>query len=141
MTGQTTSPFIFAGRLLLAFYFLVPGLMKFAAWEMHIGLMEGHGVPFAAPALLIAGLANVVGAVMFITGRHVRLVALGFVLYILLVNFNLHDFWNYEGVQAQHEMQNFIKNLGILAGCLILAGASKLRGLKLPDILKSDAKV
>ena len=132
---------MFAGRLLLALYFLVPGLMKFAAWELHIGLMEGHGVPFAGPLLLVAGIANVVGALLLLTNRHVRLTALGFVLYILLVNINLHDFWNYDGIEGQHEMQNFIKNLGILAGCLVLAAASRPRGLKLADILKSDAKV
>lgn len=141
MPHQTLPGLIFAGRLLLALYFLVPGLMKFAAWDLHIGMMEGHGVPFAAPLLLVAGLANVIGAILLLTGRHVRLTALGFVLYILLVNMSLHDFWNYEGVTGQHEMQNFIKNLGILAGCLILAGASKARALKLSNILKADAKV
>jgi len=139
--AQTSPGLILAGRLLLALYFLVPGLMKFAAWDLHIGMMEGHGVPLAAPLLLVAGLANVVGALLLVLNRHVRLTALGFVLYILLVNVNLHDFWNYDGIEGQHEMQNFIKNLGILAGCLVLAGASKARGLKLSDILKSDAKV
>jgi len=141
MAANSSSSFIFAGRLLLALYFLVPGLMKFAAWDMHIDLMEGHGVPFAAPMLLVAGIANVVGALLLLTNRHVRLTALGFVLYIVLVNINLHDFWNYDGIEGQHELQNFIKNLGILAGCLVLAGASKVRGLKLGDILTSDAKV
>ena len=141
MPLRTPLNFVIAGRFVLALYFLLPGLMKFAAWDMHIDLMQGHGVPFAAPLLLFAGIANVAGAFLLITKRHVRLTALGFVLYIVLVNVTLHDFWNYEGVKGQHEMQNFIKNLGILAGCLVLAGASKARGLKLADLLKSDAKV
>jgi putative oxidoreductase len=34
----------------------------------------------------------------------------------------MHDFWNhYEGGSQQHELQNFIKNLGIFAGLLLLA--------------------
>ena len=141
MPQQISSGYILAGRVLLALYFLVPGAMKFSAWELHIGMMEGHNVPFAAPLLLVAGIANVAGAILLLTNRHVRLTALGFVVYILLVNINLHDFWNYDGVTGQHEMQNFIKNLGILAGCLVLAGASKARGLNISDILKSDAKI
>ena len=132
---------IFAGRLLIALYFLVPGLMKFAAPELHIEMMERHNVPAAGMLLIVAGVANVAGALLLLTNRHVRLTAIGFVLYILVINFFMHDFWNFEGIEGQHEMQNFIKNLGILAGCLILAGASKARGLSLVNILKSDAKI
>ena len=72
------------------------------------------------------------------SNRHVRLTALGFALYILVINGTLHDFWNFEGVEGQHEMQNFIKNLGIMAGCLVLAGASKVRGLSFSNLLTSD---
>jgi putative oxidoreductase len=51
-----------------------------------------------------------------------RLAAYGCALYIVIINFNLHDFWNFSGMEGQHETQNFVKNLGILAGCLMLAG-------------------
>jgi putative oxidoreductase len=44
---------------------------------------------------------------------------------VLLINLNLHDFWNiYEGVDAKHETQNFFKNMGIFAGLLLLAVAN-----------------
>jgi putative oxidoreductase len=40
----------------------------------------------------------------------------------LVINVNLHDFWNiYEGVDVKHETQNFVKNLAIFAGLLLLA--------------------
>jgi len=43
----------------------------------------------------------------------------------LLINFNLHDFWNtYEGVNPHRELQNFYKNLGIFAGLLLLAAVN-----------------
>ena len=43
----------------------------------------------------------------------------------VLINFNLHDFWNtYEGVNSDHELQNFYKNLGIFAGLLLLAAVN-----------------
>ena len=48
--------------------------------------------------------------------------ALGLAAMVVLINVNLHDFWNlYEGIDAEHEMQNFVKNLGIFAGLLLLA--------------------
>ena len=41
----------------------------------------------------------------------------------LLINVFMRDFWNdYPGGNPQHELQNFIKNLGIFAGLLLLAG-------------------
>lgn len=127
------------GRTLLALYFLVPGILKFMAFDMHIGLMAHHGVPMPAPLLIIAGGASIIGAVLLISNRHVRLTAFGFALYIVLVNVLLHDFWNFDGIEGQHEMQNFIKNIGILAGTLILAGTSAKRRLTLGDFAKSDS--
>ena len=38
----------------------------------------------------------------------------------------MHDFWNLAGDPSQaHEAQNFIKNMGIAAGFLILATKDK----------------
>lgn len=134
-----SSVMILVGRFLLGLYFLVPGVMKFLQPDMHVGLMEMHNVALAEPLMWVAAVVNVVGGLLLMTGRHVRLTAIGFVIYILLVNVMLHDFWNtYEGVSSQHEMQNFIKNLGILAGLLVLAGHSAMRGLSLKSVWRSD---
>jgi putative oxidoreductase len=51
----------------------------------------------------------------------------GCVAYIVVINFTLHDFWNFEGMEGAHELQNFVKNIGILAGLLVLAGYSPNR--------------
>lgn len=135
------SPVMIAiGRSLLGLYFLVPGIMKFTAWDMHIGLMQHHGVRFTAPLLAFAGAAAIIGAFLLFANRFVRFTALGFVLYIILVNVFLHAFWNFEGVEAAHEMQNFIKNLGILAGLLVLAGYSPMRWPSLAGLARSDAQ-
>ena len=110
------------GRSLLAAYFILPGIAKFAAWQMHIELMHHHNLPFAEVLLFLAGIANLILGGLLLANRHVRLAAYGCVLYIILVNFNLHDFWDFSGIDGAHEKQNFFKNLGILAGCLMLAG-------------------
>ena len=77
---------IVTGRSLLGLYFLVPGIMKFLAPDMHVALMEHHGLAFAPPLMWFAAVVNVAGGLALISGRHVRLVAFGFVIYILLVN-------------------------------------------------------
>jgi len=113
------------GRVLLGLYFLLPGIAKFAAWDRHIQLMETHEMSMVPILLVVAGVIQIVGGLCLIANKQVVLCALGFAVMILLINVNLHDFWNvYEGVNPERETQNFVKNLGILAGLLVLAAAN-----------------
>jgi putative oxidoreductase len=113
------------GRVLLGLYFLLPGIAKFAAWDRHIQLMDVHEMSMVPPLLVISGLFQIAGGLCLILNRQVVVCALGFVVMILLINVNLHDFWNvYEDVNPERETQNFVKNLGILAGLLLLAAAN-----------------
>ena len=116
---------IHVGRVLLALYFLVPGIAKFASWDMHVALMETHNMVMVPVLLAIAGVAQVGGSICLLFNKQVVICALGFAAMIILINLNLHDFWNvYEGVDAKHELQNFVKNLGIFAGLLLLAAVN-----------------
>jgi putative oxidoreductase len=111
-----------AGRILLAFYFLLPGIMKFAAWDMHIVLMETHGMIMLPLLLALAGIIQIGASICLLINKQLVICALGLAGMVLLINLNLHDFWNvYEGVDAKHETQNFVKNMGIFAGLLLLA--------------------
>ena len=113
---------ITAGRVLLALYFLLPGIAKFVSWNMHVELMEAHNMIMVPALLAIAGIVQIGGSVCLLLNKQVVFCALGFAVMVLLINLNLHDFWNaYEGIDAKHETQNFVKNLGIFAGLLLLA--------------------
>jgi putative oxidoreductase len=138
--NQTSPVLISAGRYLVALYFFVPGVLKFLAFPLHVALMTLHKVPFPEFLLIIAGLVNIIGALLLFSNRFVRFTAIGFVVYILIINVVLHDFWHFDGVVAAHEMQNFIKNLGILAGLLVLAGASAWRMPSVAGLLISDPR-
>jgi putative oxidoreductase len=136
--STSSKAYITLGRVLLGLYFLVPGIAKLLAPATQVALMEHHNIPNAGLLLMIAGVAQVLGALFLMGGRHVRKVALGFVLYILVINFLMHDFWHFTGMEATHELQNFIKNLGILAGLLVIAGHSPVRALQPKTLLRSD---
>ncbi|MGR6859669.1 DoxX family protein [Aliivibrio salmonicida] len=122
------------GRVLLALYFLVPGLMKFVSWDMHIQLMEKHDMPFVPVLLGLTGVFQIGAAILLIANRFTWIVALLLAGLVLVINVSLHDFWNYTGLEGAHEMQNFIKNLGIFAGLLVLSGHS------MPECCKSKVK-
>ena len=120
------------GRILLALYFLVPGIMKFVSWDMHIQLMEKHNMPFVPVLLALAGIFQIVAALMLIANRYTGIVTLLLAGLVLAINVSLHDFWNFSGLDGAHEMQNFIKNLAIFAGLLVLSGHS------LPELFKKE---
>ena len=112
-------------RVLLALYFLVAGIGKFISWDMHVALMETHNMVMVPVLLAIAGIVQVVGSICLLFNKQVVICALGFAVMIVLINLNLHDFWNvYEGVDVRHETQNFIKNLGVFVGFLMLAAVN-----------------
>lgn len=127
---------IVLGRFLLGLYFFVPGIAKIFNNSSHILLMEARNIPFAHTLLIFAGVSSLLGALALFSGRYVKLAAYGFVVYVLLVNVLIHPFWIVEA-----EMQNFIKNLAIMSGLLVLAGYAQLRWPSPSDWWKSDAAV
>ena len=113
------------GRVMLALYFLVPGIGKFTEWDANVALMEAHNMVMIPFLLAIAAVAQVAGSISMLLNKYVAACALGFAAMTILININLHDFWNaYDGVDVNHEQQNFYKNLGIFAGLLLLAAVS-----------------
>jgi putative oxidoreductase len=123
------------GRVLLGLYFLLPGIAKFVAWDRHITLMETHEMSLVPILLATAGVLQIIGGCCLILNKQVVVFALGFAVMVLVINENLHDFWNvYEGVNPERETQNFVKNLGIFAGLLILAAANMKPGGDTADL-------
>ena len=109
-------------RIFLALYFLLPGLGKFIAWDDQVALMESHNMKMVSMLLAVAGIIQIVGGISLLLKKYVVVCALGFAAMTIVINVNLHDFWNiYEGVNAERETQNFFKNLGVFAGLLLLA--------------------
>lgn len=124
MNNKVAPIFVTIGRVLLALYFLLPGVMKFISWDMHVALMQKHSMVMIPVLLTAAGVFQIAAAIALILNRYTGLVSLLLAGLVLVINFSLHDFWNFSGVEGAHEMQNFVKNLGILAGLLVLAGHS-----------------
>jgi putative oxidoreductase len=110
------------GRVLLGLYFLLPGISKISGFDKMVAYMTQHGVPLVKPLLVLAILLEVGAGLALIVGWKTKYAAFLLAGLTLLISVFMHDFWNaYEGGDQGHEMQNFIKNLGIFAGLLILA--------------------
>ena len=110
------------GRILIGTYFLLPGIAKVFLFSANLEVVIAKEVPFPVFSLSIVAMAQIIWGSFIIFGKHLKISSIGLVITTLLINFYIHDFWNLSGDPNQaHETQNFVKNLGILAGLLILS--------------------
>ena len=109
------------GRVIIGLYFLVPGISKLLSFPEYMQIVTINEVPFPAFSLILVIICQLFFGSSIILGRCLKLGSLILAINIILFNFYIHDFWNINDVINQkHEMQNFIKNIAILAGLLIL---------------------
>lgn len=114
------------GRVLIALYFIGPGIFKIIDYSGYLSLMASKGVPLPEIALSITIFCQIVLSVFIIINKHLRISALILFVLTMLINIFIHDFWNLGGDPSQaHEIQNFVKNLGIAAGLLVLSSKEK----------------
>ena len=120
------------GRFLLGLYFLYPGITKIPSYGFMVEYMNLHNIPFVTILLPITILLQVVLGLMLVTGYRIKESAVILAVLTLFINFGMHDFWNqYPNTDAGHELQNFVKNLGIFAGLLVLSASSNVQQWKL----------
>ena len=113
------------GRILLGLYFLIPGIMKIVDWNGSADYMASHGMVLIPFFLGLTIVMQVGGALCLFANYRTALVAFLLAGLTLVISIVMHNFWAMEeGLQQAHEMQNFIKNLAIMAGLMVLAGAS-----------------
>lgn len=107
-----------SGRVILGLYFFGPGaLLKITNMEGTSASMAEHGMAFISFFLILTILIQLFGGIAMIVGYKVKPVAFVLAGLTLVISLVMHDFWNIPG-----ETQNFVKNMGIMAGLLVAAG-------------------
>jgi len=118
--------FFIIGRSLLGLYFIGPGLSKIFDFVGTLTLMRMKGVPFSSVLLPLTIVIQLLGGIFLILGRNLRLTSIILFCLTIIINIYIHNFWALTGDPSQaHEIQNFVKNLAIAAGLLILATKDK----------------
>jgi putative oxidoreductase len=120
------------GRILLGLYFLLPGISKIPTYGGTTEYMLLHNIPLASVLLPITIVLQVGLGVMLIIGYRIKESALILAALTILINIGMHDFWNeYPNTDAGHETQNFVKNLAIFAGLLVLSATDRVQQWRL----------
>tara|TARA_B000000609_G_scaffold9006_1_gene5612 strand:- start:1718 stop:2116 length:399 start_codon:yes stop_codon:yes gene_type:complete len=124
--------FITIGRVLLGIYFLLPGISKIPTYAGTTEYMLLHNIPLASILLPITIVLQIGLGAMLIIGYRIKESALILAALTIFINIGMHDFWNeYPNTDAGHETQNFVKNLAIFAGLLVLSASEKVQQWRL----------
>ena len=108
-------------RLMIAIIFLMSAVgNKIPNFNSVVGYMTSEGVPFATPMLIGAIAFLIAGSLSIVVGYHTRIGAGLLLVFLVLATYFFHDFWNFEGAEAQPQMIQFMKNLSLMGTMLFL---------------------
>ena len=125
---------ITSGRVLLGLYFFLPGISKIPTYEFTAEYMVLHSIPLVSILLPFTIVLQLVLGITLIIGFRIRESALILAALTIFINIGVHDFWNeYPNTDASHETQNFVKNLAIFAGLLVLSASEKVQQWRLSN--------
>ena len=123
MLKKSEDVILLFGRSIIGLYFLLPGaIAKMFNYGFTYSYMSDHEVPFTHIALILTIIIQFLCSIAIIIGWQSKIAAFVLALLTLIINYYMHNFWDMTaGLEQQHEMQNFVKNIGIFAGLLILS--------------------
>jgi putative oxidoreductase len=128
-------------RILLSLVFIFTGYIKVFGWgpadkpiqnmdmwkQRVAGLkIPGTGDSLPNPDLLaqIAAYGELVGGILLFLGILSRVTALGFFIFVIIASVLGHAFWTLtDPVQHFMQLNQFLKNMGIAGGLLLIIGA------------------
>ena len=108
------------GRWLIAAIFLVSGFAKLTDLPGTVQHMAAMRIPYPDTLALVAGCAEMLGAVAIALGLLTRVASAGLILFLIPATLVFHAFWNFAGQERLPQMVNFMKNLAIIGGLAVL---------------------
>ncbi|WP_248919729.1 DoxX family protein [Pseudomonas entomophila] len=108
-------------RLLLMILFVLSGWSKLTGFEGTVAYMTSLGAPAPMLAATIAVIMELLVGILLILGFYTRPLALLLALFVLGTALLGHPFWNMVDPERSANMTQFLKNLSIIGGLLVLA--------------------
>ncbi|HSW05634.1 DoxX family protein [Aquabacterium sp.] len=113
------------GRSLMALIFLVAGVRKALTYAATAAYFAKLGIPAPEIVLALTIVLEIGGAVALIIGWRLPLVAGALGLFTIAAAFLGHAFWAVDPAQFQAQLNNFLKNVAMAGGFLVVAAAAR----------------
>lgn len=122
-TGTRSVPkgaIVLLGRLLYVLIFLMAAPNDFT--KQGIAYAASQGAPLASIGVPLMGVISLVGGLSILFGYRAKVGAWLIALFLVIVTPVMHKFWGLtDPMMAQVQMINFMKNLSMLGGALLIA--------------------
>ena len=112
---------VLVGRILLGLIFVLSGFAKISGFDGTAGYIASKGLPLPQ---LVAALTIVVelgGGLALMAGLYTRQAVVALAVFSLLTAVVFHNFWAAPQGEQMMQQINFMKNLAIAGGMLVLA--------------------
>jgi putative oxidoreductase len=110
-----------AGRILISVIFLISGFFKVGGYAQLVGYATAVHLPMPGVAIAAAAAVELACGLAILAGFKTRFVAWLLFLYLIPVTYVFHNFWAVQGQEQQTQMVNFLKNIAIMGGLLVLS--------------------
>ena len=120
MNPDTQNAAALVGRLLLAVIFILSGFNKLTGFEGTVGYIASKGLPLPQLGAIIAVVAELGGGILLAIGFKARWAALVLAIFTLAAGILFHNFWAVEAAQKMAQQINFMKNIAIAGGMLMV---------------------
>ena len=108
------------GRVLLALMFIISGWGKITGFSETVDSIAGKELPLPQLLAVIAIAIEFGAGLAIVFGWKTRWAAAAFVVFLIVITPIFHGFWYVPADQAMMQQINFMKNLSILGGMIVL---------------------
>jgi putative oxidoreductase len=117
---QTGDVAALLARILLAVIFIKSGFGKIGGFEGTVAAIASKGVPLPQVAAVVTILIELGGGLLLVFGLKARWAALLIFLWLIPSTLLFHDFWAVPAEQYRNQQTNFLKNVAIMGGMLMV---------------------
>jgi putative oxidoreductase len=108
-----------AGRILLAVIFIISGFGKITGFDGTVGYI-GTKLPMPQLIAILTIVVELGGGILLAIGYKARWAALALAVFTLVAAAIFHDFWAADAAQKMGQQVNFLKNLSMAGGLLMV---------------------
>jgi putative oxidoreductase len=115
------------GRALAGILFIVSGINKIFSFWYVVGWMNSAGIPAAGLLAVLTIMLEIGGGLALVTGFQARIAAAALASFLVPVTLIFHGFWHADAAEFQNQLNNFLKNVAIFGGMLVLFASERQR--------------
>lgn len=120
MMERSQDTFALVGRIALAVLFIWSGFGKLTGFSGTAGMIASQGLPLPQVLTATTIFVELVLGLAVVVGFKARIAALLIALWLIPATFVFHNFWSAPDAEVMMQQINFMKNVSIFGGMLLL---------------------